>query len=65
MRTSPDEIKLWVTTIENVEDMIEAQPVSEIPSIAAKLRDVAEGLRDRFGEFLVYEAMDGRLTGST
>jgi hypothetical protein len=64
MRTSEDEIKLWVTTIENVEDMVEAKPVSEVPSIAAKLRDVAEGLRDRFGEFLVCEAMAGRLTGS-
>ena len=65
MRTSPEDIKLWVTTIENVEDMIEAKPISEIPSIAAKLRDVGEGLRDRFGEFLVSEAMAGRLNGST
>ena len=65
MRTSPDEIKLWVSTIENIEDMIEAKPINEIPSIAAKLRDVAEGLRDRFGEFLVCEAMAGRMTGST
>jgi hypothetical protein len=64
VRTSPDEIKLWVSTIENIEEMTEANPIKNIPPIARQLHDAAEGLRDRFGEWLVNEAMTGQLTGS-
>ena len=62
MKIDAEEVKLWVTTISSLEDIGESHPVGDIPSLKNKLNDVVEGLRDRFGEFLVNEAMAGRLS---
>ena len=48
-----DEKKMWVTTLHTLDDLAENPPIggSEgVPQLSAKMRDIYEGLADRFGE---------------
>lgn len=56
--------RLWVSTLDTLQELKDNGPISEIPMLAKKIDEVIVGLEERFGDALVQRAY-ARYSGIT